>query len=144
VLLVEVMDTRERTPARAPAGSRIWRRRHRGARIRWRRLGRPGKGRAAPTASETACVQPGKGRGWPKGEGLAGMRGGAATTPGCRKGAASWRGRVLGASGAVPGGCAREQGKTGRERRGVGEESAADLRRQRAGRRSGGGSALGW
>jgi hypothetical protein len=59
-----------------------------------------------------------------EGAGGGGQRGDAATTPGCREGAASWRGCALGASGSVPGGCAREQGKAGRERRGVREESA--------------------
>jgi hypothetical protein len=58
------------------------------------------------------------------------MREGAATTPGCREGAASWRGCALGASGSVPGGCAREQGKAGRERRGVREESADERGRE--------------
>jgi hypothetical protein len=55
VLLVEVIDTRlanlaTQTQGRADPVATAW---------------EAGKGRAAPTASEAACVQPGKGRGWP-------------------------------------------------------------------------------
>jgi hypothetical protein len=130
VLLVEVIDTRERTPARARMLVDLATQTQGCAdpvAVAWE----AGEG-GAPTASEAACVQPGKGRGWPKwpkGEGLAGMRGGAATTPGCREGAAAGRG-----------GPAAKSRPTALERtaderrwcRGAGEESADKRGRRRS------------